>query len=378
MDEGAGVIGIDDPWHETAGAPANGSLLYIKSSLPIQAHLNAGEQILAEHQRTSWRGGVISATSDEVSLASGAGNYVQANYHMVTVVKGKGFGQSRRIISMNNDTATLSEPWNVIPDSTSTIAAGAYNHRIVVYNNSFDGPDWLSLPVDVNNRTTPYDMGETSPVDTASTAVSFYGAHNDCIVANNIIKEVGDGISNYGFLDDGIFDPNISVVMPNYFNLFAGNSFNQCRRAMINVIGKSSSAPVANQSDVAILSSVWRRNTYTNITVEPVTESSTGFPEITIVQSVYSSNGEPSDTALSQIRTSYQWSDASAEHTIEIFNAGTTNYYFVAPGVTEFVVEPNMVTGDWFHIKIMEKVGTSSLLLLQEWRGTSPDSIPNE
>ncbi|MEI6892443.1 MAG: glycosyl hydrolase family 28-related protein [Pontiella sp.] len=375
VEKGTGEITIEGEWHELVGGPVKDSVTQLQSKQEKQPHQNAGEQILAEHQRTHWRGEVISATANTVTLASGADEWVEAGYHRVTVMSGKGFGQSRSIASMENDVAILTEDWNVIPDSNSIISAGAYNRRLVIYNNVLDGPSWMGLPVDYDNRTTPYSTN-TSPIETASCGVSFYGAHVECIVANNLFREVGTAIANFGFVDDGRFDSSISVVMPNYFNLFKENHAENCRRALINTIGKSSSAPELNQPDIGIFAAVYQKNTYTNLSVT-LWEGGEGH-EMSIMQFVNDQNvlGIYQDEDEDEEDVSLFTFDTQNECRVEVYNEKGTYYHdAVAVDKTHFIVDYDTLPGEWSRIRFQEKDGTNWVTRHEEWRGSNPSVI---
>ncbi len=370
VNETTGVIGIDAPWHETVGAPASGSTLAIKSTKPGQPHQNAGEQILGEGQLTQWRGVVSTATSNTVTLP-GSYPYIEEGTHCVTVMDGKGMGQTRRVASVSTNVVTITEPWNVIPDSSSIISGGAFNRRFVIYNNVFEGLEWVSLPVDRDNRTYPYEEG-TSATESASTAVSFYGAHIDCVVARNTITKVGDGITNYGFLDKGDFDSSKSVVMPNYFNLFEDNVIDGARRVIVNVTGRSAYASATNQADVAILASVWRDNKYANISTTSILVEESIFSGVTIEQSIHSGFEKIVMPSSDGHQVLYNRINPSAQHRIEVYDNESFRYYVVADDAGYFKVEEHMMQGDWFRIRIQEKDGENWIDLHEEWLGRSP------
>ncbi len=51
------------------------------------------------------------------------------------VIRGKGLGQHRRIVSNQASGFTIDVPWDVVPDATSAVAIRPYRRDVVVYNN---------------------------------------------------------------------------------------------------------------------------------------------------------------------------------------------------------------------------------------------------
>ncbi len=132
---------------------------------------------------TKMFGDVISATSETVtinpaenidgtivgsgSFASGASawdlNKKATGDWFVVVVEGKGIGQSRAVTAAEETTCTLSisEPWEIIPDSTSKFVLLKLQKEITIYNNLVENCSWSLL---------------------------FYGSAYDCVVADNILN----------------------------------------------------------------------------------------------------------------------------------------------------------------------------------------------
>ncbi len=234
-------------------------------------HQNAGEMLLWEHTRTKFRGAVTAASANTVT-SSGLSSSLAAG-QMITVVSGRGFGQSRFVNSVDDSsgTATLSEAWQVIPDSSSIIMAGSYCSRIAVYQNTLDGVERVYDP--------------DFPSSTASAGVSFYGGSSDTIVDSNSFSEIEDAIVQWSMIDDRA---NVDgfVCEPNYFNLYTRNTVSKCQRAMRSIVPSVASAPAV---DIGIYGTVFRANTFSEVTAELI-RAGTGEENVTICGMVYEHN----------------------------------------------------------------------------------------
>lgn len=106
----------------------------------------AGEQIMYEGNRLTYLGGVDSATENTITLDEefsldgvrvinpefGAGSFIN-------VVLGKGVTQYRIIKEVNGNQITVSEPWDIIPDSTSKITLSSPQYDQAIYKNNISG-----------------------------------------------------------------------------------------------------------------------------------------------------------------------------------------------------------------------------------------------
>ncbi len=137
---------------------------------------NAGEQILFESGQglSTSLGSVISSTSNTVSVNT-VSSSVNDTYYL-SIVAGKGIGQSRQVQSLNQSTYTIYDSWNVQPDSSSVIVANKNVSNAVVYGNTLDG---LS---DYNTRRT------------ASVGVETWFGATDLIIDNNKFNQLGAGV----------------------------------------------------------------------------------------------------------------------------------------------------------------------------------------
>jgi hypothetical protein len=221
-----------------------------------QPHLNTGEQIMFEGQHTVYRGKVLSATASSVRCEGLTANYTSL---ILTIVDGRGFGQSRFInaVDTGNGNVTLAEPWLVEPDATSTVMIGKYVYQMTVHNNYLDGGRQCYVRGS-------YDYEPETYVDTASCGISFYGSHIQCVVANNTLHELEGGMLNWSIplaVDNG---SGTRLAMPNYFNQYCDNNVDGVMYGMGDMVYGASLGTFIE--DVAILGTVWRGNTFSNVT----------------------------------------------------------------------------------------------------------------
>ena len=159
---------------------------------------NSGEQILWEQGGTTpYLGTVTSTTANTVTVNTPSA--LSGQYYL-SVVGGKGIGQTRQIKSLNQATYTIYDNWNVQPDSSSVIVANVNVSNAVVYGNTLDG---LS---DYKTRVT------------ASAGVqTYYGASN-LIVDSNSFNELRTGVFLWAGWDSTANNPiNFTQVSNNTF-----------------------------------------------------------------------------------------------------------------------------------------------------------------
>ncbi len=243
-----------------------------------QANLNTGEQIMFEHQRTLYRGNVLSADEDSVVCEDLTDNYTSL---IIAIVDGRGFGQSRYVESVDTSTGkvTVSEPWKMVPDSTSVVMIGRYVFRMVIHGNFLDGATQCYL-----RGENLYDP-ETY-INTASCGVSFYGSHLQCVVDNNTMQELESGMLNWSIPQDSA-GLDRRVVMPNYFNLYKDNKTTDCMYGIGDIVYGANYDTFVE--DVAIFGTVWRGNAFSNIT-DTVVVSATDNALATIETCIYDKN----------------------------------------------------------------------------------------
>jgi hypothetical protein len=145
-----------------------------------------GQQILWENARSGtvehsvFLGAVTSTTLNTVSVNTPS-NIVNDTYY-ISIVEGKGVGQSRQVKSLNQSTYTIYDDWNIQPDESSVIVANKKVSNAVVYGNSLDG---LS---DYNTRIT------------GTGVMAYFGATN-LIVDNNSFNEMNQGVGLFSGAD---------------------------------------------------------------------------------------------------------------------------------------------------------------------------------
>jgi polygalacturonase len=163
---------------------------------------NSGEQILFEQCCATLTEHVAAASPDTVTPMSSKIERDGTGRYDVLVVAGRGLGQHRRIVSYDRvrRQATVSPPWLVVPDRTSTITVAGLAQQVAVYNNSLDGK-----------------AGYAS-ASTASSGVRLYANSVDTVVAANRMTRVRGGVELWAMGSGPA--PEMNSV---FFNLVADN-----------------------------------------------------------------------------------------------------------------------------------------------------------
>ena len=143
-----------------------------RTGLPMD---NAGEQIMLENVANRYLGGISAATTDSITVAEDS-KTISKNF-IVTIVQGKGVTQWRYVKSVKGKTITLSEPWDIVPDSTSTVMITGCFDNIAIYNNNFDC---------FKN----YNEGS----HTATCGVQVYGNTHNLFIKKNTFKNMNQGV----------------------------------------------------------------------------------------------------------------------------------------------------------------------------------------
>ena len=170
--------------------------------------------------------------------------------YTLSVIGGKGFGQSRIITDVNSvtETITIDEAWNVNPDTDSLLAVSLAANSIVAYNNIFDGIE----------RAGGLDY-------TAESGVQAYGG---CV---NLVAD-----SNYSTDQESCFyvysntralaSRSDNQPTPNLFNLYQNNTAsNDYHLTRVMVAVPSDYEGFDTQEYTAMSGNVFRNNTATNI-----------------------------------------------------------------------------------------------------------------
>lgn len=170
---------------------------------------NKGEQICLEFV-AELEGHAEAVTSTTVRFVSLHPADVQGGVDII-IVGGRGVGQRRRVMSVAANTATLDRPWDVIPDTTTSLfEVTPIAEKVVAYKNTFQG------------RATYIDN------DSNSTAFLANGSCYDMVVDSNTISRMRHGI----MIDSvGNTDGEFSVA-PTYFALVANNKISYCNNGI--------------------------------------------------------------------------------------------------------------------------------------------------
>lgn len=166
---------------------------------------NSGEQVLFELATPVSQNAVRSATTTTITIP-GLTNLQKGD--RIFISGGKGMGQYRTIAGFDpaTGTVTLDQPWNVVPDATSTAGLGNMNDHVAVFHNHLDGKAQQVAQV----------------AHTASTGVSIATSMADLAVDSNVITDV-----RYGLWD---VVPNFgNNLEPIYSNLFVNNTITNTR-----------------------------------------------------------------------------------------------------------------------------------------------------
>lgn len=221
---------------------------------------NSGEQILFELSGTYT--GQASSISDKVLQFSNvnwiANFFEQADEYfyknpsstvsgssVISIVRGKGIGQHRTIVSNTTNSITIDKPWDIVPDLNSMFAIAFTQTETSVYNNNFDILD--------NGQ---YGLGN------ASCGVNVYGSMSDCFITNNTFKNCGTGIA--------LFGKNFnSIVMPITNMIIDDNNISNCNIGLHINVGSPyiTVAPGTPAIGSTLLNNIFRVNTIDRITL---------------------------------------------------------------------------------------------------------------
>ncbi len=232
---------------------------------------NASEQYLLEGNASRFEGKPISVTADELVFNSGTLDNLSA-CTVAHIVKGQGWGQFRRIESVDEATGTvkLVSPWRVPPTTDSIINMGGYAHRYVFYRNTFDG------------RPEGADPNGYS----ASAGMQSGGGSSEMIFVDNSFNEVRQGL---WFRSKGNFDtyPDVNVMSQNIFNYVKGNHFRNC---MLDIALSTSSkgGKSIRETDLCSVGNVLRGNdssgAYRAFSISPTDDANAYWVKMNVFQ----------------------------------------------------------------------------------------------
>jgi hypothetical protein len=198
---------------------------------------NSGEQIGWEGDETSLLASPLGATPLTVTVANLSA--LPPGGH-VTIVAGKGLGQSRDIVGFDASTGTMTvdHPWTILPDpATSKLAFAGVTERVVVYDNHLNGKPEQVAPA----------------THTALSAVESFGGSQEVIVDSNAISNVRSGV----FLATVTSSvDSLHLIDPVYDTLVVNNTFTNTRWAI------NAGASDGSGGAVGMLGTVVRENAF--------------------------------------------------------------------------------------------------------------------
>ncbi|KAA5548768.1 Ig-like domain-containing protein [Adhaeribacter rhizoryzae] len=190
---------------------------------------NSGEQFLWEGNLGQWAG--YASSSTDITTSVPGYSITAQNKLYAVIVKGKGIGQSRRVVANNGGNITLNEPWNVIPDASSYIVIGHFIDRIAVYNNYLDGKP----------------RAVTNPDHIAAAGIEPFGGAMNFIAANNTLHELRQGVANWS-------TQHATGLDPNFFSMYTNNKMVNCRWGIYNQL------ILTRPEGTAVLGTTYRKN----------------------------------------------------------------------------------------------------------------------
>lgn len=246
--------------------------LGVRSGHPNQ---NNGEQINWEGTVTIFDGAATGGSASTVNLAGYNGAPLGTG-EVVTVVSGKGMGQTRVVTSASGSTIAVQTPWNVVPDATSRVYVSTLPHNITVYGNTFGG------------RPEIYQ----STAHNASAGVEMFEGAVDVIVDSNTFRQVRTGVSMWGGANDVQPADHVNPLM---FTYVANNRFDQVRVG----IGW---ARRGSDAGVPFVGNVLTHNTATQSVLAAVTIATTGqwaslpqIPNVNIIEATFCDTTSPTE-----------------------------------------------------------------------------------
>jgi hypothetical protein len=217
---------------------------------PAYSQQNTGEQLLWENG-TAYSGTPTSATTTTVTYGSSTfftNPGLPAGIYDAVIVNGTGLGQHRKITGCTGTTLTVSPPWNVPPDNTSTVIVAGVVSDCAIYDNSLQGKSDYATQV------------------TASAGIQPYGNSFDFIVDSNTISQTRNGIYMWGMSQTDLSPQSITC---DYFNYVANNKVEHCLNGIVGVSQAWGGWPTTDPyPGISYLG-----NTCTGNTVESVSES---------------------------------------------------------------------------------------------------------
>jgi hypothetical protein len=208
---------------------------------------NSGEIILYEGAASSQCAYPASATATSLTFADANTVNAISTSQKVSIVDGRGLGQTRAIDSVDVDTKTVavSPAWQVVPDETSVLNFGGFAYHTLIYDNEFDGR---------MEGVTNYS---------AVTTLNVYGNGSGIVVANNKMHELGAVTSFFAEGYGSSAQPGYSVRGAEMFNYVANNAIDSCNNGF-NMNERENTSNPSNNDGVRHLGHVFRNNSNLN------------------------------------------------------------------------------------------------------------------
>lgn len=189
---------------------------------------NQGEQIMFEFYKSVGQQGIEGAGPQSVTFKRAMPEDDVRWYGTAVVTAGRGIGQYRQIGPYDPESgeAKLKRPWDIVPDSESTVAVMRSVNRMVLYGNEFTGRDRMWQ----------------ADHHIASNGITMFGPALDMIVDSNTFRKVGGGITAFGL---GGHASN-RTGWKQYFHLYRNNTIEQVKKAVRfrgAGVGKEQDAP---------------------------------------------------------------------------------------------------------------------------------------
>jgi hypothetical protein len=196
---------------------------------------NSGEQFLWEGFQTKYTGAATGGTATTINTGF---TDLSPKKYCVTIIEGKGVGQTRLLKSNSNGVVTV-DPWLVIPNITSKISIGVRSINSVIYKNNLQGK---KVMIDL-----------TGDEGSASCGYNAYGGVINLIVDNNTVDRTFGGLTNYA--------PVINLAIGidiNLFHLIKNNSLTNNKYAIR--FSSATSGDAYTRTASAIQCMVYRNN----------------------------------------------------------------------------------------------------------------------
>ncbi len=227
--------------------PTNTSGTYPNSypGCATSTNSNSGEQVLFETEPVDFGGPAMTSTATTVTVSglTETSCGIPQNSNCVgedaVISGGTGLGQNRHIIAQNGSTLTLSAPWMVNPDATSTIYISNVTYQAAVYDNVEQG------------------KADQASRYTALGGVESWGGAYELVYDGNQVSNVGTGIAEVTLQT---YRPNEDWIAPNYFSLFCNNKITSAIVG-VNVVDGFYGG-TGDPRAVAFLGNVFRNNTF--------------------------------------------------------------------------------------------------------------------